>query len=208
MAANLFAAECSYALVFERSGNRWKKAARQSHEKAILHLASAAATMGFVLAPMMPEQPAPEKKPETGTLAELNVKPGDVVAYVGYKSSEERDWLYPMPGRRVKVDESGYLYGVPPGAFHKLTQPWRIVSRAGNACGTLPQPVGCRADAPPPRGSWQYGAAGRHAVSHAGQHFVVVFHSRSLGPEIRADSSGARIVCHVGQSQCQPGVHL
>ena len=60
MAANLFAAECSYALVFERSGNRWKKAAGQSHEKAILHLTSAAAAMGFVLAPMMPEQPAPD----------------------------------------------------------------------------------------------------------------------------------------------------
>lgn len=70
----------------------------------------------------------PAAPPETGTLRELNVQPGDLVKFV---ARGDRDgWDYPSVGDKLVIKEDGSWFGVGADYIHELTGVFRIVSRA------------------------------------------------------------------------------
>lgn len=67
-------------------------------------------------------------EPETGTLAELNVKPGDVVECV--KAGDDR-WFYGV-GSKDKVSAYGGWLGIGSIFLHEVKGTFRIISRASD----------------------------------------------------------------------------
>lgn len=64
---------------------------------------------------------------QIGTLAELGVKPGDVVELV---SKGNDGWSYPNVGEKHTIAQYGCWFGVGREYLHELTGKFRLISRA------------------------------------------------------------------------------